>query len=242
MKTSLIILSSLLAVAGCGSRAPVACESEEAKTILRQIILEKANAPAALFDINISKVITHSVDSETKNQSCEASVSIKMNAATKAEWDNATVTLDSSIVTDEFGFPKTKHLPAVTNVEQLLNVRDNDEYSQNMMILLSNTEYAELLKKYLVQMSSNAEHPHFYFYIANNMRLKQLYATLSNDMPKVYPNITETEFKSTLKYTTKLVKLDGKSRDAVYIDSGTAPISEMRDINEVNTLVETLVQ
>lgn len=242
MKNALIILSSVLAVAACSSRVPVACESDEAKSIIKNIMLDKAQTSAELFDINISKVITHDVDHETGNQSCEASISVKVNAATKAEWDNATATLDSSIVTDELGFPKTKHLPAIENIEQLLNVRDNDEHSQNMMILLSNTDYPEMMKKYLVQMSSSSEHPHFYFYLANHMRLKQLYANMSNDMPKVYPNITQSEFKSTIKYTTKLIKMDGNTRDAVLIDAGTVPISAMRDISDVNKIVETLVQ
>lgn len=241
MKTHLIILSSLLAVAGCSSRVPVACESKEAKTILTQIILEKAKAPVSLFDINITKVITHDVDKEISNQSCEASVSIKMNASTKAEWDNATATLDNSIVMDEFGFPKTNHLPAINNIEDLLNVRDNDEHTQNMMILMSNTSYVAKLKKYLEQMSASVEHPHFHFYLTNNQKIKQLYSDL-NTMPNVYPNITQTEFKSTLKYTTKLVKLDGKVNDMIQIVDGTAPISKMRDINEVNKIAETLVQ
>ena len=241
MKTHLIILSTLLTVVGCTARVPISCESDEAKTILTKIILDNAKTPASLFDINISKVITHDVVHETGNQSCEASVSVKMNAATKAEWDNATATLENSIKSDEFGFPTTKYLQNVSGVEDLLNVRDNDESTQNMMILLSNTSYAEKLKKYLEQMSAGVEHPHFYFYLANNQKLKQLYSAL-NTMSNVYPNITQTEFNSKLKYTTKLVKLDGKVVDMIQISDGTAPISKMRDINEVNKIVETLVQ
>lgn len=234
MKLVIASLLSVVVLAGCNTPKPPTCDSEAAVQSVQNII---RSATGTTETLNVNVISTVSVDQQTGNHTCTATVTHEIAPSTFEFWEKAGAVLVHTRI-ESRNMPQTPFLPNHKTLRAHVEADVDMDYVATMM-LLSQTDFFDEIRSYVEDTFRDPRMPSYMYAMRNAVAVIQFHDGL-----EIIEDAFDTLFEPTtmqVRYTTRLATVDGKQKPFVEVVNTPPQIERIRTMSAVTRMAEKIV-